>query len=193
MPEISNAASILLGGVAGSFAEAFVMPALVVRTRMMVQGADSSLIAYRGFFDCVRTMFRDEGIGAFYKGVGLSVAFTPLARGLYMAGVEGSHRTLGHGTATLDFAAGMNAQLLSSIAYVPRDVVIERCAIDGQLSTQVGSTASSRAALRTIFSAEGMRGFYRGIVPHALRSTPQGALTLLAYEYTLPMFKRLQL
>ena len=90
MPEISNAASILLGGVAGSFAEAFVMPALVVRTRMMVQGADSSLIAYRGFFDCVRTMFRDEGIGAFYKGVGLSVAFTPLARGLYMAGVEGS-------------------------------------------------------------------------------------------------------
>ena len=37
MPEISNAASILLGGVAGSFAEAFVMPALVVRTRMMVQ------------------------------------------------------------------------------------------------------------------------------------------------------------
>ena len=180
MPEISNAASILLGGVAGSFAEAFVMPALVVRTRMMVQGADSSLIAYRGFFDCVRTMFRDEGIGAFYKGVGLSVAFTPLARGLYMAGVEGSHRTLGHGTATLDFAAGMNAQLLSSIAYVPRDVVIERCAIDGQLSTQVGSTASSRAALRTIFSAEGLRGFYRAFLPHQLVWVPFNGLFFAA-------------
>ena len=180
MPEISNAASILLGGVAGSFAEAFVMPALVVRTRMMVQGADSSLIAYRGFFDCVRTMFRDEGIGAFYKGVGLSVAFTPLARGLYMAGVEGSHRTLGHGTATLDFAAGMNAQLLSSIAYVPRDVVIERCAIDGQLSTQVGSTTSSRAALRTIFSAEGLRGFYRAFLPHQLVWVPFNGLFFAA-------------
>ena len=180
MAEISNAASILLGGVAGSLAEAFVMPALVVRTRMMVQGADSSLIAYRGFFDAVTTMFRDEGIGAFYKGVGLSVAFTPLARGLYMAGVEGSHRTLGHGTAALDFAAGMNAQLLSSIAYVPRDVVIERCAIDGQLSTQVGSTASSRAALRTIFSAEGLRGFYRAFLPHQLVWVPFNGLFFAA-------------
>jgi len=36
---------------------------------------------------------------------------------------------------------------------------------------------------RRLFGTEGMRGFYRGIVPHALRSTPQGAVTLLAYEY----------
>ena len=45
--------------------------------------------------------------------------------------------------AAKDFAAGMNAQLLSSIAYVPRDIVIERCAIDGQLSKQVGSESES--------------------------------------------------
>ena len=31
-----------------------------------------------------------------------------------------------------DFAAGMGAQLLSSFAYVPRDIIVERCAIDGQ-------------------------------------------------------------
>ena len=74
----------------------------------------------------------------------------------------------------------MNAQLRSSIAYVPRDVVIERCAIDGQLSTPVGSTASSRAALRTIFSAEGLRGFYRAFLPHQLVWVPFNGLFFAA-------------
>ena len=60
-----------------------------------------------------------------------------------MAGAELSKETLGEGTALTDFAVGMNAQLLASIAYIPRDIVVERCAIDGQLKSQVGSTASS--------------------------------------------------
>ena len=139
-------ASVVLGGVAGSIGEAVVMPALIVRTRMMVQGADKSMVAYSSFGHAVRTMYREEGIGAFYKGVGLNVLFTPLARGLFIAGIEMSKNTIGEGTALKYFAAGMNAQLLASVAYVPRDIVVERCAIDGQLSKQVGSTASSLAA-----------------------------------------------
>tara|TARA_B110001452_G_C15203723_1_gene417612 strand:+ start:328 stop:1224 length:897 start_codon:yes stop_codon:yes gene_type:complete len=169
---ISPAASVLLGGVAGSIAEVFVLPALVVRTRMMVQGADKSITRYSSFTDAVRTIYRAEGLGAFYKGLGLNVLFTPLARGLFMAGAEASKSTIGEGTVAKDFAAGMSAQLLASIAYVPRDVIIERCAIDGQLKSQVGSMANSAAALRTIVSAEGMRGFYRAFFPHQLVWVP---------------------
>ncbi|EOD33103.1 hypothetical protein EMIHUDRAFT_460467 [Emiliania huxleyi CCMP1516] len=169
---ISPVTSVLLGGAAGSIAEVVVLPALVVRTRMMVQGADRSLTAYSSFGDAIRTIYRTEGVGAFYKGLGLNVLFTPLARGLYMAGAELSKETLGEGTALTDFAVGMNAQLLASIAYIPRDIVVERCAIDGQLKSQVGSTASSAAALRTILSAEGLAGFYRAFLPHQLVWVP---------------------
>jgi len=169
---ISPAASVLLGGAAGSVAEVFVLPALVVRTRMMVQGADRSIKSYTSFSHAFRSIVREEGWAAFYKGLGLNVLFTPLARGLYMAGAEGSKRTLGEGTVATDFAAGMNAQLTASIAYVPRDIVIERCAIDGQLRSQVGSTSSSLAALRTIVSAEGVAGFYRAFLPHQLVWVP---------------------
>ena len=169
---ISNTASIVLGGISGSIAEAVVMPALIVRTRMMVQGTDKSMKAYSSFGDAIKTMYRDEGIGAFYKGAGLNIAFTPLARGLFIMGIEVSKKTIGEGTAAKDFAAGMNAQLLASIAYVPGDIVVERCAIDGQIAKQVGSTASSFAALRTIFATEGMNGFFRAFLPHQLVWVP---------------------
>ena len=56
-----------------------------------------------------------------------------------------------------------------------------------QQRTVVGSDRLEQlGAVQTacrLFRSEGVRGFYRGIVTHALRSTPQGALTLLAYEY----------
>ena len=117
--ELSSLESTIIGGITGSIAEAVVMPALVIKTRMMAQGADASLTSYRSAAHAASTMLRDEGFGAFYKGLGLSVVFTPLARGLYMTGIEMSHSTFGSGTSATDFAAGMSAQLVSSIAYVP--------------------------------------------------------------------------
>jgi hypothetical protein len=178
--ELSSLESTIIGGITGSIAEAVVMPALVIKTRMMAQGADASLVSYRSAAHAATTMLRDEGFGAFYKGLGLSVVFTPLARGLYMTGIEMSHSTFGQGTSLTDFAAGMSAQLVSSIAYVPRDIVVERCAIDGQIAKQVGSTASSVAALKTIFSTEGAMGFFRAFVPHQLVWVPFNGIFMWA-------------
>ena len=64
--------SFALGGIAGSIVEMITMPAVAVRTRLMVQGASATdATQYRGFFDACQTMLRSEGIGAFYKGDGL--------------------------------------------------------------------------------------------------------------------------
>jgi hypothetical protein len=174
--------SLVIGGISGSIAEICVMPPFVIRTRMMVQGAaakSSSVSSYTSFLDAGRTMYRTEGIRSFYKGLGVNAIFTPFARGLYMVGMEVSKQNLGEGTALLDFASGMNAQLLSSIAYVPRDIIVERCAIDGQIKSLVGSTASSVKALRTIFTAEGVGGFFRAFVPHQLVWVPFNGLFLM--------------
>merc|ERR1719401_641133 len=122
---------------------------------MMVQGVSSStggegMVRYSGFVDTCRTMLRTEGVKSFYKGAALNAASTPFARGFYMAGLELSKSCIGEGTAARDFAAGTAAQLVGSLAYVPRDIIIERCAIDGQLRTQVGSCGSSLEAFRTM-------------------------------------------
>ena len=145
-PDASTLEAVVLGGAAGSISEIVVLPALVVRTRMMVQGADSSIKAYSSFSHALRTIYQEEGVGAFYKGLGLNVLFTPLARGLYMGGAEVTKAAIGEGTAIKDFAAGMNAQLVASIAYVPRDIVVERCAIE--IDIQPGHHCARHVELR---------------------------------------------
>jgi hypothetical protein len=123
-------------------------------------------------------MLRSEGIGAFYKGAALNAAFTPLARGLFVLGMDTSKQHVGEGTTARDFAAGTAGQLVASLAYVPRDVIVERCAIDGQLAKQVGSSSSSSTVLGTIMRAEGLRGFYRAYVPHQFLWIPCNGLML---------------
>jgi len=151
---------------------------IVVRTRMMVQGVASGggIVRYNGFADTCRTMLRNEGVQAFYKGAAVNAAFTPACRALYMGGLELSKATVGTGSAFQDFATGTLAQLIGSLAYVPRDVVIERCAIDGQLKSQVGSCTSSLQALRTMLQHEGMAGFYRAYMPHQFVWIPYNGL-----------------
>ena len=178
--EPSPAASLILGGLAGSLAELVTLPALVVRTRMQVQGADPTGRQYANFLVALRTIAREEGAAAFYKGAGWNIALTPVARGLYIGGLEASQRTLGQGTPARDFASGTAAQLVSSLAYVPRDVVLERCAIDGQLSSQRGSAASTLHALRSILSLEGLSGLYRAFVPHQVVWIPFNGIFFVA-------------
>ena len=122
--QASVAETVVLGGLAGSVAEACVQPALVVRTRMMVQGVDASVKSYSSFFHAVRDIASTEGIGGFYKGGSVNMLFTPAARGLYMAGVDGTKAYLGEDSAIKNFVAGMNGQLLASVAYVPSGLSI---------------------------------------------------------------------
>lgn len=167
---------LVLGGLAGSCGELVAQPMIVVRTRMMVQGVSPGIARYNGFFDTCATMLRTEGIKSFYKGASVNAAFTPACRGLYMAGLEISKGTIGEGTAVRDFMAGAMAQLIGSLAYVPRDVIIERCAIDGQLKSQVGSCSNSLEAFRTMWAHEGAMGFYRAYVPHQFVWIPYNGL-----------------
>mmetsp|Transcript_7922 Transcript_7922/g.24580 ORF Transcript_7922/g.24580 Transcript_7922/m.24580 type:complete len:288 (+) Transcript_7922:116-979(+) len=168
---------LVLGGVAGSVGELVAQPMIVVRTRMMVQGVGGEgMVRYSGFADTCRTMLRTEGLRSFYKGAAVNALFTPACRSLYMGGLEFSKSVIGGGTASRDFLAGAFAQLIGSLAYVPRDVIVERCAIDGQLKSQVGSCSSSIQALRTMWAHEGMWGFYRAYVPHQFVWIPYNGL-----------------
>jgi len=84
-------------------------------------------------------------------------------------------------------AGGMTLDLLRTplpLARPRRYQVVRSCM---QQRAKVGSNtvgySSTGDTVRHIWRADGGGGFYRGILPHILRSTPQATLTLMIYEY----------
>ncbi|KAI5811579.1 putative mitochondrial dicarboxylate carrier protein [Peziza echinospora] len=53
--------------IAGFFASFFSLPFDFVKTRLQKQGSEQH---YKGAFDCVRKVIKEEGIGRFYRGFG---------------------------------------------------------------------------------------------------------------------------
>ncbi len=104
------------------------------------------------------------------------------------SGSSSDHRL---STGQLMFASSISKLLASCIAY-PHEIVRSRLQDAGHARRihQQSSTPTTkfreyknvRDAIKTIARDEGVRGFYRGILPTLLRTVPAAVLTLLSYE-----------
>ncbi len=104
------------------------------------------------------------------------------------AGPTSEHRL---STAQLIFASSVSKLLASCVAY-PHEIVRSRLqdAGHGRSIQQQSSTPTIkfreyknvRDAVQSIARDEGLRGFYRGLLPTLLRTVPAAILTLLSYE-----------
>ena len=79
--------------------------------------------------------------------------------------------------------ASTGSKVCATLATYPYQVV-RSCM---QQRAVIGSDAilhrSTNEVVGHIWRADGLAGFYRGIWPHILRSTPQATITLMVYEY----------
>ena len=57
------------GGLSGMFAVTITYPSDLIRRRLQLQGFDNSVPKYNGIIDCVKKIYKYEGIKGFYRGL----------------------------------------------------------------------------------------------------------------------------
>ncbi|KAG6397434.1 hypothetical protein SASPL_143601 [Salvia splendens] len=77
--------------ISSALTGAITTPLDVIKTRLMVQGSANQ---YKGIFDCVQTIVRDEGPSALLKGIGPTVMWIGIGGSIFFGVLEGTKRLL---------------------------------------------------------------------------------------------------
>lgn len=170
----------------------FTYPLDVVRTRLSLDVSRySEPRLYQGTIGCMKEILKSEGVSGFYKGFGIAclgiVPYLTLSLATYdllkpevfNADINETESLL---TVIINYlgvgtVAGMSAQLLT----YPLDTVRRRMQLNGGHGLQK-AYKNSFDCIKKIISTEGMKGFYRGVIPNLVKIPPAAAIQFSMYD-----------
>ena len=187
--------SLMAGGLAGGTSTTILYPLEFLRTRLSMDLGTNETRKYRGMLDVMRTILRTDGILGVYQGYGIALAGGVFYRVLYLGGydavkndvltrreaqLEGSEEeaTLGWGER---LAMAQTISLVAGTLSYPLDTVRRLMMMQAGLSNEERKYRNSFQCVRTVWTKQGIRGFFLGIGPNLVRSVG-GALLLVAYD-----------
>ena len=194
----------MLSGVeAGSIMQLIFNPLWLIKTRLAIQDAQglfsdvsrvNSLPKYRGMTDAFVTILAEEGVRGLYKGLLPGLLLTSHGA-VQFASYEFMkaevHKILstqdGEQPAWVSIALGGISKVIASTVTYPYQVLKSRLQQRGNL-TDYRYHGLIDCAMQTARS-EGIRGFFRGLLPAVARVAPASALTFVVYEETLKLLK----
>jgi len=152
---------------------------------------------YSGVLDCVGSVWRYEGVGAFYRSLPATMAMNIPFTGVLVAVNESLKLMLRLRNHDVDAAlssasnyflcAGLGGAV-AALVTSPLDVVKTRLQIQGGIDQGAKSTgakpqyAGLLSAFRGILQEQGLRGFMRGVGPRVLLAAPAAAISWGTYE-----------
>ena len=174
--------SVVGAGAAAVITVTFIHPIDVLKTRLQVSGDGSGGRNYKqlGVAGSVRIIAAEEGVGAFWKGIGAAwmreASYTSLRLGLY-GPIKTAMGLKKDSSFFLKFLAGGLAGALGSTVGNPFDVVKTRMmAAEGKAIPSMGATFSE------LYKAQGMAGFYRGLQANVMRAVVLNGTKMACYD-----------
>jgi len=178
---------------AGAASTIVTSPLWVVKTRVMAQPLHEA--PYRHTLDCFLTIYRSEGIRAFYRGLltsllGIShvAVHFPLYEQLKDWAEQRHPGTLHYSTILLCSAT---SKMVASVTTYPHEVVrtplqmqkrpLSHPPIPGTINPEVHYRGIVQTAAK-ILHEEAWRGLYKGLSINLFRTVPSSAVTMLTYE-----------
>ncbi|KAF0760132.1 hypothetical protein AaE_003613 [Aphanomyces astaci] len=183
--EVSVAATMLVRGsaVAGILARVACHPLDVAKANLQVAGQT----AYRNSYHVLQSNFQKEGVRGLYRGFGVILLGSAPATCLYLTSYDQSKKWLEayplfkSNLFLTSFSAGIMAEALSCVFWVPIDVIKERMQVQSRAGGGV-FYKNTVDAWQTIARTEGLRGLYRGYGATMWSFGPFSAFFFLFYE-----------
>ncbi|CAM9194312.1 unnamed protein product [Choristocarpus tenellus] len=186
------------GMVAGAAMVFVTNPVWMIKTRMQLQDKAASMSGtqpYRSFSDAFVTILREEGPRALYKGVVPAlvlcsqgaVQFT--AYEWLKARVPESDKN----TPVESLVMGGTSKAVASLVTYPAQVIKSRLQQRSSKEELKQGVVRYRGMLHCavmMAKSEGVRGFFKGCVPYALRAAPASAITFVVYEEVLKVLNQ---
>lgn len=195
LPDTSPLVHIASAAACGVVVPTIMNPMFLLKTRIQLDryspksSQGNNTPGYAGYGDCIRRIYRDEGIKGFYKGLTasfLGIFETAIYFVLYeqvknMSRGESGEEQKFTPLTYITFSGG--CKLIASAMTYPHEVVRTRMReiVDGKCRYDKGMIN----AFKTIAREEGTRGLYSGMGAHLIRVVPNTAIMFLTYEFII--------
>ncbi|KAG5721187.1 Glycogen debranching enzyme [Termitomyces sp. T112] len=175
-------ATSLAGASATIASDALMNPFDVVKQRMQLHKSE-----FRSVFTCARTVFRNEGLTAFYVSypttLAISIPFNAIQFTVYeqlKRFMNPSHQY----SPTTHIVSGAVAGAVAAAVTTPLDVAKTILQTRGtSADSDIRNCRGMTDAFRVIWRRDGVKGFGRGLTPRVLSIMPSTALCWLSYEF----------
>lgn len=188
---------------AGALVSLCTNPIWLVKTRLQLQTPLHQTRPYSGFYDALRTIIREEGWAALYKGLLPSLflvshgaiqftAYEELRK--IVVDFKSKNSRTHYGSAdrvlnSVDYAAlGGSSKVAAILLSYPFQVIRSRLQ-QRPSSEGIPRYMDSWHVVRETARFEGIRGFYKGITPNLLKNVPASSITFIVYENVLKFLK----
>ncbi|XP_065851223.1 folate transporter 1, chloroplastic isoform X2 [Euphorbia lathyris] len=200
--KLSPGLHLLSAAEAGALVCLCTNPIWLVKTRLQLQTPLHRTQPYAGLYDALRTIMREEGWSALYKGLVPSlflvshgaIQFTAYEE-LRKVVVDYRSKQKNYGSSDIhvlnsfDYAVlGGSSKVAAMIVTYPFQVIRarlqQRPSMDG-----VPKYMDSWHVVKETVRFEGFRGFYKGIIPNLLKNAPAASITFIVYENVVKSLK----
>ncbi|KAK9165431.1 hypothetical protein Scep_000622 [Stephania cephalantha] len=204
--KLSAGMHLISAAEAGALVCLFTNPVWLVKTRLQLQTPLQQSQPYSGFHDALRTIVKEEGWRALYRGLGPSLLLQ-VSHGAIQFTVYEELRQLVVGFKSRGKTAHDSDKLLNSVDYAvlgassklaamlftyPYQVIRARLQ-QRPSSSRLPKYKDTWHVLKDTIRYEGFRGFYKGITPNLLKNVPASSITFVVYENTLSLLRQRRL
>ena len=163
----------LTGGLSGMVTTLCMYPLESIRSRLSVQNHKDKG-AYKGIFDCSKSIYRNYGLRGFYRGIDITLVGSIPLYAINFGLFNFFQEKLGGNTLKNNFIAG-NFSMLGSLSLVyPSDLIRRRMQLRGEFG--VPQYVNWIQCAKDMIKKEGKMSLYRGIRADYFKMLPANGM-----------------